>query len=67
MIQKHCKNHVVESTTKCVTTCYQPYASTTIDISQHSSDTNNISVLDSMDNNMDLDGMYLLVTFTQIY
>jgi len=58
MIQKHCKDHIAESTAKRVTNRYHPYANTTTDISQHLSDTDDVTMVDTMDNTMDLDGMF---------
>ena len=66
-IQKHCKDHIAESTAKHVTNRYHPYANTTIDVDQHMSDSNNMAMINIMDMNMDLDGILLHVAFTERY
>ena len=61
MIQKHCKDHIAESTAKHVTNRYHPYANTTTDIRQHLSNTDDVTMVDTTNNTMDLDGMFLHV------
>jgi hypothetical protein len=59
-MQKHCKDHVANSGAKRVTSRYHPYANTTSDITDHTSNTNETSKVNDTLDMMDVEGIFSL-------
>jgi hypothetical protein len=53
-VQKHCKDHIADSSTKRVTGRYHPYANTTSDITEHTSNTKDTSMVNATDDTSDM-------------
>lgn len=57
-VQKHCKDHIADSNTKHVTSCYHPYANTTSDITEHANSTNDTPMINDTSDMMDIEGLF---------
>ena len=60
-VQKHCKDHIADSSTKRVTGRYHPYANTTSDIMEHTSNTKDTSIVNvphDASDMMDVEGLF---------
>ena len=60
-VQKHCKNHIANSSTKRVTGRYHPYANTTSDITEHTNNTKDTSMVNTTEvtsDMMEVEGLF---------